>query len=55
MCIHTHLHERQLLCPLLQWTPQDISSEDLLYHPVGTLSLPISLRVVGCTMQQVGS
>ena len=45
----------QLLCPLLWWTPQDISPQDLLYHPVGTLSLHISLRVVGRAMQEVGT
>ena len=44
--MHAHLHKFQLLCPLLWWAPQDISPQNLLYHPVDTLSLPISLRVV---------
>ena len=55
MCIHAYLHECQLLCPLLWWAPKDTSPQDLLYHIVDMLSLPISLRVVSHTMQKVGT
>ena len=55
MSIDAHLYECQLYFPLLRWAPQDRGPQDLLYHPVGTHGLPISLRVVSHAIQEVGT
>ena len=55
ICICAHLYEWQLLGQLLWWAAQNIGPQDLLYHPVCTLRLPISLWVASHTMQEAGT
>ena len=55
MGVQTHFAKHQVIHPVTRRAAEYISTENLLYHMVSPLTLPICLRMVNSGMQQFGT